>query len=126
VSVTASDGLVRVRLHGTDALWAFKRRVAVPLGAVRGVRVADDLLPWLGWRHNELGLRLPGTMLPGVIASGSYWRRRSGWTLAALHRNQRALVVDVEPDGGRYRRLVLGVDDPDVALATIEAARPQA
>jgi hypothetical protein len=62
-----------VRLRGRDALWSFKRRLDVPLIAVREVRVADDLSPWLGARDSELGLRLPGTRFPGLLALGSYW-----------------------------------------------------
>jgi hypothetical protein len=126
VSVTASDGRLRVRLDGSDAVWAFKRRLDVPLSDVSGVRVADDLSPWLGWRNNELGLRLPGSMFPGVIAAGSYWWRDKGWTFCCVHRNQRALVVDLEPGAARYRRLVLGVEDVDGAVARIQSARREA
>ena len=124
VSATASDGLLRVRLRGRDAVWSFKRRLDVPLGAVREVRVADDLSPWLGMRHNELGLRLPGTQLPGLIALGSYWWKDRGWTFCCVRRrHRRALVVDLQPGALRYRRLVLGVTDADAALAQIESAR---
>jgi hypothetical protein len=31
VSVTASDGRLRVRLKGSDAVWSFKRRLGVGL-----------------------------------------------------------------------------------------------
>jgi hypothetical protein len=125
VSATASDGRLRVRLGGSDAVWAFKRRLDVPLSAVSEVRLTEDLSPWLGWRNNELGgLRMPGTMVPGLIAAGSYWSRRKGWMFCCLRRNQRALVVDLEPGAGRYRRLVLGVEDADGALALIDSARP--
>ena len=124
VRATASDGLLRVRLRGRDAVWSFKRRLDVPLGAVREVRVADDLSPWLGMRHNELGLRLPGTQFPGLIALGSYWWKGRGWTFCCVRRrHRRALVVDLEPGADRYRRLVLGVTDADAALAQIESAR---
>lgn len=125
VSVTVSDGRLRVRLNGSDAIWAFKRRLDVPLSAVTELRVADDLSPWLGARNNELGLRLPGSAFPGVIAAGSYWSRSCGWTFCCVHRRQRALVVDLEPGAVRYRRLVLGVEDPDAALARIESAHQE-
>jgi hypothetical protein len=123
VNVTVSDGRLRVRLKGSDAVWAFKRRLDVPLSAVKEVRVADDLSPWLGARNNELGLRLPGSAFPGVIAAGSYWRKTRGWTFCCVHRRQRAMVVDLAPGAVRYRRLVLGVEDPDAALARVESAR---
>ena len=126
VSATASDGRLQLRLTGSDALWSFKRRIDVPLRDISAVRVTDDVSPWLGWRNNELGLRLPGSMFPGVIAAGSYWRRRSGWTFCSVRRKQRVLVVDVQPGAGRYRRLVIGVEEADAALARIESARREA
>src|SRR4051794_16902226 len=105
--VTAAPvaGRLDVRLTGSDAVLALKRRLDVPLSAVSAARTTDDLSPWLGWRGNELGLRMPGAMLPGRIAAGSFWRR-GRWTFCCLRNGQRALVVDV--DAGRYRRLVLG------------------
>ena len=86
--------------------------------------MTDDLSPWLGMRNNELGLRLPGTQLPGLLALGSYWWKDRGWTFCCVRRRRaRALVVDLEPGPVRYRRLVLGLEDPDAALAQIESAR---
>ena len=123
VSVTASDGCVRVRLKGSDAAWALKRRLDVPLGAVTEVRVADDASRWLGVSGRDLGLRLPGTYVPGVITAGSFWWKTRGWTFCCLRRGQRALVIDVAPGDIRYRRLVLGVEDPDAARACVELAR---
>jgi hypothetical protein len=123
MSITASDGLLQVRLTGSDALWSFKRGLDVALGAVTDVRVADDLSPWLGWRNNELGLRLPGSQFPNRISAGSYWWKGKGWTFCCLRRNQRALVFELEPGSSRYRRLVLGVEDAEGTLTRIESAR---
>jgi hypothetical protein len=124
VSVTASDGLLRVKLQGRDAVWSFKRTLNVPLSSVREIRVTHDLSPWLGVRHNELGLRLPGTQFPGLVALGSYWWKDRGWTFCCVRRRDRhALVVDLEPGPVRYRRLVLGVEDAQGTLAQIESAR---
>ena len=57
VNVTVSDECLRVRLKGSDAVWALKRGLDVPLSAVSEVRVADDASPWLGASRRELGLR---------------------------------------------------------------------
>jgi hypothetical protein len=123
VSVTVSDGCLRVRLRGSDAVWAFKRGLDVPLSAVSDVRVADERSPWLGVSRRELGLRLPGSAVPGVIVAGSYRSKTRGWTFCCLRRGQRALVVELEPGAVRYRRLVLGVADPEGARAGIQSAR---
>jgi hypothetical protein len=123
VQVTTYDGQLHVRLDGRDALMAVKRRLDVPLTAVHDVWTTDDLSPWLRWPGNELGLRLPGTMLPGAVAAGSYRRRGGGWTFCCVRRGQRALVVDLVPGATHYRRLVLGVEGADEARAVIESAR---
>lgn len=122
ITATVSDRRLRVQLTGSDALWAFKRRIDVPVEAVLDVRVAEDLSPWLGMRDNELGLRVPGTAVPWLIVAGSYWRR-GVWRFCSVRRGDRTLVVDLEPGDWRYRRLVLGMEDPEAARRQIESAR---
>lgn len=118
VTATASDGRLRVRLYGADAVFSFKRKIDVPLGAVRDVSVTDDLSRLV----NGLGLRLPGTAVPGLIVAGSYWRGRGQWRFCCVRRKQCALVVDLDPEAARYRRLILGVEDADRAREQIESA----
>ena len=122
VEVSASGDRLRVSLSGRDVLWALRSEIDVPLSSVRDVRVVDDVSPWMSVRRSDLGLRMPGTFLPNVITAGSYWRPGGNWTFCCLHRGQRALVVEL--DGAeRYRRLVLGVPDPEDARRAIESAR---
>jgi len=59
-----TDQLV-VTLHGWDRVWALERRIAVPLGAVRGA-TADP-----GMSREPAGIRAPGTHLPRVITAGT-------------------------------------------------------
>ena len=125
VEISVAGDRIEVVMKGADAVWAFKRRIHVPVRDVQGVHVTDDLRPFLSIRGNQLGLRLPGTAVPGVVVAGSY-RRRGSWTFCCLHRRQRALVVDLRPSAGRYDRLVLGVDDPEGIRDAIEAARTEA
>ncbi len=111
LDVTA-DQLV-VTLHGWDRFWALKRRIAVPLGHVRGA-TADP-----GMSREPAGLRAPGTHLPRVITAGTYYRHgdRVFWNLRP---SQQPVVVELTEE--RYTRLVLGVDDARATAERVEQA----
>lgn len=107
-----TDQLV-VTLHGWDRIWALKKRIAVPLSAVRGA-TADP-----GMSREPAGIRAPGTHLPRVITAGTYFRggERVFWNLRASLE-----PVVVELAGQRYARLVLGVPDARATAERIERA----
>ena len=119
VEVTTSGDLLLVRVRGADVLWAFKRELRLPLSSIRDLSVR----PWSGFRSLRLGLRLPGTAVPGWIVAGSYWLPRGRWTFCCLHRGQRALVIELAPKSGKYHQVIVGLDDPEAVRDAIEAAR---
>jgi len=88
---------------------------AVPLSAIRGVRVSND--PWGELR----GIRAPGTGLPKVVMLGTR-RYRGGKDFAAVYRSGPAVVVDLA--GAAYGRLVVSADDAATVAAEIERALP--
>lgn len=94
-------------------VWALKRHVTFPRSAVRGVRrlSADALKGW--WK----GLRAPGTMIPGVIVAGTYYKsgQRHFWD---VRRANRAIEIDL--DGQPYQRVFVEVEDPEVAVQMLE------
>jgi hypothetical protein len=53
-----------------------------------------------------LGLRVPGTWIPGLIVAGTYYWAHV-WTFAFWRRGQQPLVVNVR--NLRWSRLVIGV-----------------
>ena len=97
VRLEAWEKALAVRLSGPS----------IPLDDIISVRTVP---PDFSWKD----LRMPGTSLPGVIRAGSYLARRPGdarwvrefwyWTRGKEH-----LVLEL--DGGRYGRVVLGVED---------------
>ncbi len=96
-----------VELTGLDRVLCLKGRVRVPLEAVTSVEAIDrESIERLPGRW----LRLPGTYVPSLVHHGSYgWgANRDFW---AVYRQERVLVVRLK--NWAYRRLVLGVPDPD-------------
>lgn len=118
VEITVADGRLIVEPRGLHRLWTLRRRIEVPLSYVRDARVEDEKP--IGW---WMGLRVPGTHLPWVIAAGTYYRkgRREFWD---LRHHRRPVVIDLV--GGGFDRLVVEVDDPDETVRRIEAARTAA
>jgi hypothetical protein len=113
VSVQVEDGLLGVHLSGLDRLLALKGKLAVPLNAVSSVEAKSrEEIQALPGRW----LRLPGTYVPSMVHHGSYgWRpNRDFW---ALFRQERVLVIRLK--GWDYRRIVLGMEDPDRVAAEL-------
>lgn len=102
-SVTVEDGALKVVPRGAVKVWAMKRKVTVPTELVRDVRVVADR------KTLPLGLRLPGTVWPGLILAGSYLKKGE-WSFYAI-RGGRPVVL-IEFDSGRYARAVVETKDP--------------
>ena len=67
------------------------------------------------------GLQLPGSYLPRVIAAGSYWTR-AGWSFWSVRYRDRHRAVTILLSDGRYRKIVVTIDDPDATVNDIHAA----
>jgi hypothetical protein len=114
VDLSIDQGELRVDVRGWSRLWAFKRRLRVPLSKIRAARWDPAVARgwWKGWR-------LPGTHIPGVIVAGTFYRRggREFWDVRAGPN-----AVTIELEGGKYRRLVVEVANPEDAVRTINEA----
>jgi hypothetical protein len=114
IELAIEDGNLVVRLGKRDAVFAFRRRFAIPLSTVTEVRTMErKAVP----RH---GLRLPGTEIPGFIRAGSYGRGhgREFWN---VRKGETVLVIDAT-SAAPYVRTVLEVEDPEGQAARIRAA----
>ncbi|MBC3761919.1 hypothetical protein ACUN7V_03430 [Quadrisphaera oryzae] len=118
--IRVSDGQLEVRLTGLDALWSLRRRLVVPLSAVRGA-TADP-----GAAAEPKGVRAPGLHLPGVAAVGTF-HRGGDKTLYAVHSGRRTVVVQLEPgaDTAGFARAVVEVPDPRAAVDDVNRALSQ-
>lgn len=102
-SVSTSGDRLFVTLRGLNKLWAFKNQIEVPSSAITGVEVKPKL------EKMPLGLRMPGTSVPGIIIAGSY-RIKGERHFYAIRRGDGVLIIDLQ--GERYDKLVLETADP--------------
>lgn len=115
--VTIDHDTLVVTLRGLDPLFAFTRRLTVPLAHVQRVALDRTVARRL-WK----GIRAPGTSVPWVLAAGTFLdgRQRVFW---AVHFLQPALVIDLVHE--RYDRLIVGVADPAAVVQQLQAAMPR-
>ncbi|MFM5905378.1 MAG: hypothetical protein ACKORF_04660 [Micrococcales bacterium] len=100
--LTIDEKALHVGLSAGEKLAALHGNIDVPLSKIAGAEVLGKR-----WWAN-LGLRIPGTGLPGVIIAGNFlWRGDRAfvcWT-----RPNQVLQVNLTNHG--YTRLVLGAQD---------------
>jgi hypothetical protein len=107
--IQIQDGILTVRFGLLDSLFALRRAIVVPINTVTNVLVQAHVT-------DPPQIRFPGTSLPGFIHAGQYgsgpeqefWNVRRGRLFLAIHLA-----------GTRFRKLVLEVDDPRLAAATL-------
>jgi hypothetical protein len=114
VSVVVEGDRVRFEVEGWDKLWALKSRLEIPLAHIKAVRADPE--PARGWWH---GVRLPGTEIPGVLTTGSFYQR-DGFVFYDVHDPERTVVIELAHE--HYHRLVIEVENPDDVVSWLQAA----
>lgn len=101
---------LHITLTGAEKLAALHGDLVIPLANMIGAEVLGP--KW--WM--QLGLRVPGTGLPGVVIAGTYkWQGDNAfvsWT-----RGKQVLQINLT--GHKYDRIVVGVDDAEAWVDTI-------
>lgn len=112
-----TDRELIVHLGFWEMLAALHRSIRVPLANVRGA--TDDQ----GYSGSDMGLRAPGTYLPGVIAAGTYHKAGDR---QFVYISGKAQPVVIELDNERFARIVVGVPDARATAGMINAALKKA
>lgn len=126
ITVQLSNEEFAIELSGMSATLALRKRVAVPLSAIRRAYVAAP-----GERRSPNGFRLPGTAWPfgkNPIYYGQYRRfGGDGWEFWATNSDEpnQKLVVEVAdvPGAGKFREIVVTVPSATEAAERINEAR---
>jgi len=108
------DALI-IHVRGLDRIFALKSRLEIPLSHVLGAEVD----PKLGHPEWWKSLRLTATQIPWVVTAGTFYQEgeRVFWD---VHDPEKVIVIRLSDE--RFARLVIGVDDPPAAAATIQGA----
>jgi hypothetical protein len=102
-----------VHLSAWESIWSLRRSFSVPLAQVRGA--TEDK----GFGAEALGLRIPGTYVPGVIAAGTFIK---GGDKQFVYIRRKLQTIVIELNGNDWARLVIGVRDARAEAARINAA----
>lgn len=115
VEITIQGAAAVFEVEGLDKLWSFKSRLEIPLRHIRGARTDPTIA-----RAWFIGLRMPGTHVPGVIAAGTFYQdgKRIFWD---VHDPERTVVIQLADE--KYDELVVEVADPDATVGLLDSAR---
>lgn len=108
-----TDDALCVHLAGWEKLAALSGDIRVPLGQVRGA-TEDD-----GFGGRALGLRMPGTHIPFVLAAGTFIKHGDR-QFVCTRRSLQTIVIELA--NNEWTRLVVGVRDAHGTAARINAA----
>src|SRR5687767_6026210 len=97
-----------------EKLVAVHGSLRIPLAHVRGA--TEDP----GYFTANMGLRAPGTYLPGIIAAGTYYHQGDR---QFVYMTRRSHPVVIELAGERWARIVIGVAEARATAARINAAQ---
>lgn len=115
VDLSVEDGKLVLMLEGLDKLWALKSRLEVPLANVSAIRADPEITREKG----HTGLKLTGARLGERLIAGSF--RQEGKTVFwDIHDPSKAVVIDLHDE--HYAQLIVEVEDPAAAVASVEAA----
>ena len=111
------DDSLTIIFQGAEQLWAIKRKLVLPKPSVTNVIWQEGVqLP-----RTELGWRIGGSAIPGVLFAGRFVGREGRNFVYLLHpqgwvRQVRVKhVLTIELKDYPYRRLFFTVDKPDIA-----------
>lgn len=109
---------IRFRPNGWHRLWSLRRQIDVPYEQI----VSVDHDPKLA-QNGPLGIRFPGTNVPGYYTAGTYWRFwskpkiRSFWV-----RRHPEKTIALHLRGHHFNTICVEVDDPDRQIERIRTA----
>lgn len=113
VNVNIKDGKLQVSIGPLETLQALQGSFSLPLANVRGATEDPTFI------SSGLGVRSPGTGLPGVIAKGTF-RKRGEKTLSLWSRSQEIVVIELA--NSKWDRLIVGCPDAKALVNTINKA----
>lgn len=111
--ITINPANLKIELTKNEQFWGLHRSLIVPGKQVVGAQALGK-----GWLRT-LGLRAPGTGLPGIMVAGTF-RRRGDKSFVSWTRGTQPLQINLT--GNKYDRIIVGVKDAEALADTINSA----
>ncbi|MBT3501934.1 MAG: hypothetical protein HOB40_10150 [Candidatus Marinimicrobia bacterium] len=115
VNVTITDGIATFELKGLHKLWAFKRKIQIPVSSIKNVKKDPTAMKGI-WK----GLRFPGTHIPGIIVAGTF-RSKGEKHFWNVTNKEKTIVIDIE--GGHYDKVIVDVNNPETVVSDLLSAQ---
>jgi hypothetical protein len=115
VTIEISGDNLEIHVRGLHKLWAFKGSLSIPLAHISAVDHAPEI------KISEMGWKMAGSRIPGLIRAGTF-KGKDGLAFWDVHDQSKAIKVDLHDED--YAYLVLEVDDPNAAIASLRHAIP--
>ncbi len=94
-------------IQGIHKLWTLKSRLIIPAKhIITAYPDTEDV-------HVNLGLRMPGTALPGLIQAGTFIGS-NGNLFCDVTPHAKSIIIELRDDF--YKRLIIDVEDPEKAV----------
>ncbi|MGI4835717.1 MAG: hypothetical protein ACRYFK_19855 [Janthinobacterium lividum] len=113
VSIQQEEDAIVFTVEGWHKLWALRSELRIPRAHIKDA-----------WRDpaagHELGWRMPGTHIPGILRAGTFYLGSSPSGKPTFFDVQHASnTVVVELADEHYNRLIIEVADPDAVVAAL-------
>lgn len=110
VTIEKNNGNFIFTIKGIHKLWALKSELTIPAEHIISAYPNTENL------HVGLGLRMPGTSVPGLIEAGSFIGRK-GIIFCDITNLSESIVVELQHE--YYNKLIIDVEDPEGAIALL-------
>lgn len=94
-------------VKGLHKLWALKSEISIPKENIITAYPNQENLNWL------IGLRMPGTHIPGLITAGTYIVK-DGTIFCDVTDHKKSIVVELKDK--HYKKLVIEVENVEEAI----------
>ena len=93
-------------IKGMHKLWALKSQLVIPAEHIVTAYPNTKNLNWLG-------LRMPGTQIPGLITAGTFLANE-GDIFCDVVNKENAIMIELKDE--RYTKLIIEVENPAAAI----------
>ena len=93
-------------IKGIHKLWALKSQLTIPVSHVVTAYPNTKSLNWVG-------LRMPGTQIPGLITAGTFLAS-DGDIFCDVVNKEKAIMIELKDE--RYTKLIIEVENPEAAI----------